>query len=60
MSNMWTMTRARTRFKQARDAVGEVPMSDDIGVLTISLIELLDGVIALLDKRIAKAKEQGK
>ena len=60
MNAIWHMSRARNRFKEARDAVGEVPMSDDIGVLTISLIELLDGVIALLDKRIAKAKEQGK
>src|SRR5664279_3668285 len=57
MSDAWHMSRARNRFKTARDAIGGVPMSDDIGTLTIELLQLLDGVIALLDKRIAKAKD---
>ena len=54
------MARARNRFKEARDAVGEVPMSDDIGELAIEMLHILDGVISLLDKRIKAAKEQGK
>jgi hypothetical protein len=52
----WHMARARNRFKTARDAIGGVPMVDDVGLLTIELLRLLDGVIAILDKRIAKAK----
>ena len=57
MSDAWHLSRARNRFKTARDAIGGVPMSDDIGELAILLLQLLDGVIALLNKRIAKAKE---
>ena len=59
MSNTaWHLSRARTRFKTAREAIGGIPMSDDdVGLLAIDLLHLLDGVIALLDKRIAKAKE---
>ena len=61
MSNTaWHMARARNRFKTARAAIGGIPMSDgDIGDLTIEMLHLLDGVIALLNKRVAKAKEQG-
>ena len=56
MNDAWHLARARNRFKTARDAIGGVPMSDDVGLLAMDLLHLLDGVIALLDKRIAKAK----
>ena len=57
MSNTaWHLSRARNRFKTAREAIGGVPMSDNVGLLAMGLLHLLDGVIALLDKRIAKAK----
>jgi hypothetical protein len=34
-------------------------MSDDVGMLAIEIIWFLDGMIALLDKRILAAKENG-
>jgi hypothetical protein len=58
--HLWTMTRARTRFKTARAELGRVYIEDDIGDISLELLHILDGVGALLDKRIAKAKEQGK
>ena len=54
------MTRARTRLKAARDEIGEIRIYDDTGKLILELLHLIDGVGKLLDKRIAKAKEQGK
>ena len=56
MSDAWHMARARNRFKTARDAIGGIQMSDDVSLLAMDLLHLLDGVIALLDKRVAKAK----
>ncbi len=54
--NLWQMTRARGRLKVARDALGENRLHDDTGKLILELLLLIDGVTALLDKRIAKAK----
>jgi hypothetical protein len=60
VNNLWIMTRTRARLKTARAAIGEIPMSDDVGMLALEIIWFLDGMIVQIDKRILAAKENGR
>ncbi|HEY8007166.1 MAG TPA: hypothetical protein VIE66_10325 [Methylocella sp.] len=59
---LWRLRHTRARLKEANGALGEVRIADrdDIGLLVLELGKVVTGTIALLDKRISKAKEQGK
>jgi hypothetical protein len=56
----WHLSRARTRVKTARDAIGGIAMSDDMGALAIELLQILDAMLVILDKRMPdKARRPG-